>query len=60
MSLERIAKLGTETAAALIGTAFCAVLLVLTAINAGPLWRDETGTLNLAHMPISRSKERSK
>jgi hypothetical protein len=54
MSLKRIAKLGTETAAALIGTAFCAVLLVLTAMNAGPLWRDETGTLNLARMPSLR------
>jgi hypothetical protein len=54
MSLERIAKLGTETAAALIGTAFSAMLLVLTAMNAGPLWRDETNTFNLAHMPSFR------
>jgi hypothetical protein len=53
MSLERLAKLGTETAAALIATAFSA-LLVLTAMNAGPLWRDETNTFNLAHMPSFR------
>jgi hypothetical protein len=50
MSLGRIAKLGIETSAALIGTAFSAMLLVLTAMNAGPLWRDETNTFNLAHM----------
>jgi hypothetical protein len=54
MSLKRIAKPRTETAAALIGTAFSAMLLVLTAVNAGPLWRDETGTFNLAHMPSLR------
>jgi hypothetical protein len=54
MSLKRIPKPGTETAAALIGTAFSAMLLVLTAMNAGPLWRDETNTFNLAHMPSLR------
>jgi len=52
--LKRIPKPGTETAAALIGTAFSAILLVLTAMNAGPLWRDETNTFNLAHMPSLR------
>ena len=36
MSLKRIPKPGTETSAALIGTAFSAILLVLTAMNAGP------------------------
>ena len=46
--------LGAETAAALIGTLFSAMLLVLTAMNAGPLWRDETNTFNLAHMPSLR------
>ena len=51
MPLKRIPKFGIETAAALIGTAFSAMLLVLTAMNAGPLWRDETNTFNLAHMP---------
>src|SRR6266496_1058864 len=50
MPLKRIPKFGIETVAALIGTAFSAMLLVLTAMNAGPLWRDETGTFNLAHM----------
>jgi hypothetical protein len=54
LSLKRIPKPGTETTAALIGTAFSATLLVLTAINCGPLWRDETNTLNLAHMPSLR------
>ncbi|HET6178596.1 MAG TPA: hypothetical protein VFE61_16820 [Candidatus Sulfotelmatobacter sp.] len=43
-----------ETVAALIGTAFSATLLVLAAMNAGPLWRDETNTFNLAHMPSLR------
>jgi hypothetical protein len=41
---------GAETVAALIGTAFSAFLLVLTAINAGPLWRDETNSFNLSQM----------
>jgi len=54
MSLKRIGKLGTETVAALIGTAFSAMLLVLAAMNAGPLWRDEINTFNLAHMPSLR------
>jgi hypothetical protein len=54
MSLKRIPKLGTETAAALIGTAFSAILLVLTAMNAGALWRDEINTLSLARMPSLR------
>jgi hypothetical protein len=54
MSLERIGKLGTETVAALMGTAFSVLLLVVTAINAGPLWRDEINTFNLAHMPSLR------
>ena len=51
MSLKQLPKPGVETAAALIGTAFSAMLLVLTAMNAGPLWRDETNTLNVAQMP---------
>ena len=54
MSLRRIPKIGIETAAALIGTVFSAMLLALTAMNAGPLWRDETNTYNLAHMPSLR------
>ena len=40
--------------AALIGTVFSAILMVLAAMNAGPLWRDETNTFNLAHMPSLR------
>ena len=39
-----------ETVAALAGTAFAAILLVLKAIYAGPLWRDEVNTANLAQM----------
>ena len=51
MSLTRLPKLGAETAVALAGTAFSAMLLVLTAMYAGPLWRDETNTLNVARCP---------
>jgi hypothetical protein len=47
----RLPRLGVETAAVLAGTAFSAMLLVLTAIHAGPLWRDETNTLSMAQMP---------
>ncbi len=47
----RLSRPGAETAAALAGTAFTTVLLVLTALYAGPLWRDEINTLNLAQMP---------
>jgi len=54
MSVTRIPKPAIETAAALLGTAFSAILLALTATNAGPLWRDETNTLNLAHMSSLR------
>ena len=50
VSLMRPPKPGAETAAALAGTAFSALLLVLTAMYAGPLWRDEVNTLNLAQM----------
>jgi len=51
MSLKPLLKPGVETTVALIGTAFSGMLLVLTAIHAGPLWRDETNTFNVAHMP---------
>jgi hypothetical protein len=54
VSVKRIPKPGVETAAALLGTAFSGILLVLTAMNAGPLWRDETSTFNLAHMASLR------
>jgi hypothetical protein len=35
---------------ALAGTAYSALLLVLSALYAGPLWRDEVNTINLAQM----------
>gem|GEM_PF-649048 len=50
-SLPRPPKLGIEAVVALAGTAFSAILLVLTAMHAGPLWRDETNTINVAQMP---------
>jgi len=40
-----------EPAAALACTAFVAVLLVVVTLKAGPLWRDETNSINLAQMP---------
>ena len=54
MSAKRIPKLETESTVALIGTVFSAILLVPAAMNAGPLWRDETNTFNLARMPSLR------
>src|SRR6266568_1751324 len=49
--LSRMPKLGAEAVVALAGTVFSATLLVLTAMYAGPLWRDETNTINMAQMP---------
>jgi hypothetical protein len=40
-----------EAAVALAGTLFVVELLVLTAIHAGPLWRDEVNSINMAQMP---------
>jgi hypothetical protein len=54
MPPKRIPKPAVETAVALLGSVFSAILLVLTAMNAGPLWRDETSTFNLAHMASLR------
>lgn len=54
MSSKRFPIPCVETLAASIGTAFCVLLMALTAINAGPLWRDEVNTLNLAQMPSLR------
>ncbi len=51
MSPPRLPKLGAEAVVALAGTAFSAMLLILTAMYAGPLWRDEANTLNMAQMP---------
>jgi hypothetical protein len=50
-SVKRFAGVWIEPAVALVATAFIAVLLVLTALNAGPLWRDETASVNVAQMP---------
>jgi hypothetical protein len=47
----RASKPGAETVIALAGTMFSALLLMLMAIYAGPLWRDEVNTANLAQMP---------
>ncbi len=43
-------KPGAETIVALVGTAFAALLLLLTTTYAGPMWRDETNTINMAKM----------
>src|SRR6266705_2609777 len=48
--MPRPSKLGMETMVALAGTAFAAILLVITAMYAGPLWRDEVNSINLAEM----------
>jgi hypothetical protein len=47
----RALKLEVEPAMALLGTAFLVVLLGCAAIYAGPLWRDEVNTINVAQMP---------
>ena len=44
-------KPGMETLVAVAGTAFSAIFLVLTAMYAGPLWRDEVNTISVAQMP---------
>src|SRR5437016_2358004 len=40
-----------ETLVALAGTALAATWLLLSSVNAGPLWRDETNSINVATMP---------
>ena len=47
----RLPKPGAEVLATLGGTLLAATLLVLAAMNVGPLWRDEVNTANLAQMP---------
>lgn len=42
---------GLELLMALLASAFLIGLLVLTTLNAGPLWRDETNSINVAQMP---------
>ncbi|HEY5912947.1 MAG TPA: hypothetical protein VJA21_20340 [Verrucomicrobiae bacterium] len=46
-------KLEIETVAALAATVLVGVWLFLAMVCAGPLWRDETNTLNVALMPLS-------
>jgi hypothetical protein len=43
-------KLDAEILFTLAGTLFSALLLALAAMYAGPLWRDETNTINMAGM----------
>jgi len=43
--------MGMETVAVLLATFGSTLLFVLTISNAGPLWRDEVNTINLAQMP---------
>lgn len=43
--------LGTEVIVALAGTMIAALLLAITAVFAGPLWRDEVNSINIAEMP---------
>lgn len=43
---------GIEVGIALAATALFAFLLLLLTFNAGPLWRDETNTINIARMPL--------
>jgi len=40
-----------EQTAAIAGTAVVATWLILATFNAGPLWRDEINSINLAQMP---------
>jgi hypothetical protein len=47
----RSLRLDGESLVVLMGTVFVAGLLFLTAIDAGPLWRDEVNTANVAQMP---------
>jgi len=45
-------RLDLEAALALAGTALLGVMLFLAAVYAGPLWRDEVNTVNVALMPF--------
>jgi len=47
----RLPKPGAEVLATLGGTLLAATLLVLAAMNVGPLWRDEVNSANVAQMP---------
>lgn len=50
-SLSRQRKLELEIVLGIVATAWIATLLVLMMFNAGPLWRDEVNTINVAQMP---------
>ena len=45
-------RLDIETVATLVATGVVGLLLFLCAVYAGPLWRDETNTINVALMPL--------
>src|ERR1051326_4689776 len=47
----RTEKQWLEPAAAIVATGFIATVLVLITFNAGPLWRDEVNSINVAEMP---------
>lgn len=47
----KLRQLGVEKLVAIVATVYVAVLLVLMAMYAGPLWRDEVNTANIAGMP---------
>lgn len=50
-STEVITALQAEVPVALAGTIFVAALVILKAFRAGPLWRDEVTSINIAQMP---------
>lgn len=47
----RVQAFRYETWAAALATGFIAVICWLITLNAGPLWRDEINTINIAQMP---------
>jgi hypothetical protein len=52
MPPRRPTRLDAESMVTLAGTIYSVLLLVLTAMNAGPLWRDEVNTANLGSMSV--------
>jgi hypothetical protein len=51
INLPKVNGANWETGVAFAGTGLIGLLLFLTTLNAGPLWRDETNSLNMAQMP---------
>src|SRR5262249_44801679 len=45
------ARITIEQGAGIAATIFVGVLLYFTTISAGPLWRDEVNSINIAEMP---------